>query len=103
MKPDDPFAIGTRLLFANDRVRLWTLEVAPGETWGPHEHSHEYVTVVARGSHIASIMDDGSTEIEFDAEVDHVDWHGPLTDRRVHTLANLGEAPYKNFIVELLD
>jgi hypothetical protein len=102
MVPKDPFAVGTRLLFENDRIRLWTLEVAPGESYGPHEHRNRYVAVVAQGSKIASVMIDGSVELEFDAEVDHVDWHefeGP----RVHTLENRGTTPYKNFIVELLD
>jgi len=101
MTSEDLPGPGTRLLFENDRVRLWTLEVAPGEAYGPHEHRNAYVTVVAEGSSIASVMADGTVELEFEAEIDHVDWHefdGP----RVHTLENRGTTPYKNFIVELL-
>jgi hypothetical protein len=103
VRPSDPYAVGTRLLFENERVRLWTLEVPAGESWGPHEHTSAYVTVVAAGSHIASVMDDGRVEVEFEAEVDHVDWHDRPSDGRVHTLVNKGDRPYKNFIVELLD
>ena len=103
MRPSEPDAVGTRLLFENERIRLWTMEVLPGESWGPHEHHSAYVTVVAAGSHIASVMDDGSVEVEFEAEVDHVDWRERPDGRRVHTLENRGDRPYKNFIVELLD
>jgi hypothetical protein len=60
------------------------------------------VTVVASPSHIASVMDDGSVELEEDAEVDRVDWR-PGGGRRVHTLENRGSGFYKNFIVELVD
>ena len=103
MRPSDPRAVGTRLLFENERVRIWTLEVAPGDSWGPHEHRTAYVTVVASGSRIASVMDDGRVELELSAEVDHVDWRDRPTGRRVHTLENRGDRPYKNFIVELLE
>jgi hypothetical protein len=102
MAIDDRYAVGTRLLFENEHIRLWTMEVEPGDSYGPHEHTHPYVTVVAKPSHIASVMDDGTVEVEFDAEVDHVDWR-QFGGRRVHTLENRGSTPYKNFIVELLD
>lgn len=102
MVPDDPYAVGTRLLFENERVRLWTLEVPPGGSWGPHEHRTDYVTVVAQGSHIASVMEDGRVEVEFEATPDHVDWRA-VDGPRVHTLENRGQTPYKNFIVELLE
>ena len=102
MTPDDPYAVGTKLLFENDRIRLWTMEVPAGESWGPHEHRHPYVTVVARASRIASVMADGAVELEFEAEVEHVDWRAVASGRRIHTLRNLGERQYKNFIVEFL-
>jgi hypothetical protein len=101
--PPYRYAVGSRLLFENERVRVWTLEVAAGESWGPHEHTSAYVTVVADGSSIASVMDDGRVEVAFDARVDHVDWHDRPQHGRVHTLLNRGDRPYKNFIVELLD
>ena len=102
MTPDDRFAVGTKLLFENDRVRLWTLEVPSGETWGPHEHASAYITVVASASRVASVLEDGTVEGEFDAEVDGVVWHDGRS-RRVHTLENRGSGFYKNFIVELID
>ena len=103
MRPSDPHAVGTRLLFENERVRVWTMEVPAGDSWGPHEHTTAYLTVVAGGSRIASVMADGRVELELDAEVDHVDWRERPAGRRVHTLENRGNRPYKNFIVELLD
>lgn len=81
------------------------MEVPPGGAWGPHEHRHAYVTVVAQGSRIASVMDDGAVELDIDAEIDRIDWREApaVSARRIHTLENRGETPYKNFIVELLE
>ena len=38
--------IGTRLLFENDRVRVWDLQLAPGQSTGLHRHEHDYLYVV---------------------------------------------------------
>jgi hypothetical protein len=102
MTPRDPDDVGTKLLFENERVRVWSVEVPPGEAFGPHEHRTAYLTVVASPSDIASVMDDGHVELEAEAEVDRVDWY-PGGEPRVHTLENRGSGFYKNFTVELLD
>ena len=41
--------IGTRLLFENDRVRVWDLALAPGESTGMHRHENDYLYVVIGG------------------------------------------------------
>ena len=38
--------IGSRLLFENDRVRVWDLQLAPGQSTGLHRHEHDYLYVV---------------------------------------------------------
>ena len=35
--------IGTKLLFENDRVRVWDLALAPGESTGMHRHENDYI------------------------------------------------------------
>ena len=38
--------VGTRLLFENQRVRVWDLRLAPGESTGLHRHETDYFYVV---------------------------------------------------------
>ena len=38
--------VGTRLLFENERVRVWDLQLAPGESTGVHRHERDYLYVV---------------------------------------------------------
>ena len=43
--------IGTKLLFENDRVRVWDLALAPGESTGMHRHENDYCTWLSAGGH----------------------------------------------------
>lgn len=38
-------AVGTQLLFENERVRVWDLRLAPGESTGLHRHEHDYLYI----------------------------------------------------------
>ena len=38
--------VGTKLLFENDRVRVWDLCLQPGEGTGLHRHENDYLYVV---------------------------------------------------------
>jgi len=37
--------VGTTLLFANDRVRVWEMKLEPGQSCGLHQHAYDYVFV----------------------------------------------------------
>src|SRR5512134_3231803 len=47
--------VATRLLFENDRVRVWEMDLAPGERSATHEHTFDYVLVQIAGDRIAAI------------------------------------------------
>jgi len=34
--------VGTKLIFENDRVRVWEFTLAAGESIGAHTHEHDY-------------------------------------------------------------
>jgi beta-alanine degradation protein BauB len=42
--------IATRSLFENQDVRVWEMDVAPGETFGLHHHSNDYVLYITSGA-----------------------------------------------------
>ena len=89
--------IGNRILFENDLVRVWELAVAPGTSKGWHRHDLPYVIVP---------MTDGKIEIEaIDGKVIRpIDRAGQAIWRdpgEIHDLRNLGDAVYKNVLVEI--
>ena len=45
--------VGSKLLFENDRVRVWELRLAPGQTEALHEHKHDYVMIQIDGDRVA--------------------------------------------------
>jgi len=49
--------VATRLLFENDRVKVWELALAPGETSDVHEHEHDYLLIQLEGDKIAGIFE----------------------------------------------
>ncbi len=95
---DDLDPIGTKVLFEDDDVRVWKLDLAPGEATPIHEHKHDYVFVVVAGGSTETVNRDGTSERSNDRRGDAVHHHAPL----VHHLRNLGDSRYVNVIVEFL-
>src|SRR5262249_15692778 len=54
--------IGTELVYEDDSVRVWRIELAPGETAGWHTHYLDYTTVVVEGDVVERPNADGSGE-----------------------------------------
>ncbi len=54
--------VGTKLLFENDRVRVWDLCLEPGESTGLHRHEFDYFYVVIGGGALQGKHADGSTK-----------------------------------------
>ena len=94
--------IGSKLLFENDRVRVWDLNLAPGESTGKHRHTNDYLYVVIGGGHLQGVDADGSKgepREMADGEVRYRDLDGKDD---VHEAINAGATPWRNIIVELL-
>ena len=95
--------VGTRLMFENDRVRVWDFALAPGESMDRHIHRNDYFFLVTQGGRLRVAADapaDSHKEVEYqDDQITFVEIgengivHGPLT--------NVGDKPYRNFVIEL--
>jgi hypothetical protein len=46
--------VATGCLFENDRVRVWEMDLAPGERSATHRHDLDYVLVQLEGDRIAA-------------------------------------------------
>jgi predicted metal-dependent enzyme (double-stranded beta helix superfamily) len=45
--------VGTKLLFENDKVKIWELRLQPGERTPMHQHDLDYVVVQVHGDRVA--------------------------------------------------
>jgi hypothetical protein len=95
--------VGKRLLFENDRVRVWDLSVAPGESFAAHRHQLDYVIIVESGGLLRFDDPDapgGQRDIQY--VDDQVTFRAVAPGGKLdHRLTNVGATPHRNFIVEL--
>lgn len=90
--------VGQRIVLENDYVRIWDLQLQPGETIDFHIHHHPYVVVSLGGgdNEIETIFGDKrSTQEPLGATV-FIDGLRP-----VHKLTNRADVPYVNRLIEL--
>jgi uncharacterized cupin superfamily protein len=95
--------VGHDVLFENDRVRIWALDLAPGERVPFHCHTTTYFWVCVEAGRADQRYPDGQMET-FDFRVGDVDFLdlAPGTNL-VHDLDNCGDARLRFIAVELLD
>ena len=97
--------IGTEVVFENDRVRIWEMRLAPGETSAVHRHDLDYMLVLLAGDKIAA-EPEPDTQGAFNEylEADVVPGSVVYIERGgVETAKNVGNEPYREIIIELKD
>ncbi len=70
--------VGTKLLFENERIRVWDLALQPGEALEKHVHHEDYVFIVLEGGSLV-----------------HVDDEDAGKDVAVHYIRSCGSKPAK--------
>jgi hypothetical protein len=97
--------IGTRMLFEDERVRVWEVRLAPGEEGALHRHELDHLLVQVAGDRIAVVPEpdsDGPYRDYLEADV----VPGAVVPVRrggVERARNTGRLPYVEVIVELKD
>ena len=95
--------IGTRVVYEDDRVRVWVLRLEPGEESAPHRHELDHLLIQAAGDRIAVIPEpdsEGPFRDYLEAEV----VAGAVVHVRkggVEVARNTGTTTYREVIVEL--
>ena len=96
----DPAAnpIGTTLVFEDDRVRIWRIEIEPGEVAPFHTHELDYTTVSIEGDIIERMNGDGSIDRIAVQPGNFSRWY---QSTQQHSLKNVGTRRFRNVIIEL--
>ena len=97
--------VGSKLLFENDRVKVWEMRLEPGERSALHHHQHDYLMIQMGGDKVAAEFesDSGGTW----AGESYVE--GPVSEGTVifaeaggkETAVNVGGQTFREIIVEL--
>jgi quercetin dioxygenase-like cupin family protein len=91
--------VGQRLLMENEKVRVWQITLAPGESQQWHQHEHPYLVIAIEGAmNIVTVID--GKQIDAPEPTGSVVYREPGP---VHMLTNVGETTYVSRLVELLD
>jgi quercetin dioxygenase-like cupin family protein len=94
---DQPLGpIGDKILFENDQVRVWSVNLAPGQRQGWHKHDLPYLIVpLTKGKNIMYFAD--GREKETNEAVGEVLWREPGIP---HELLNVSDWNYSNVLIE---
>ena len=97
--------IGTRMLFENERVRVWEVRLAPGEQGAVHRHSLDHLLIQVAGDRIA-VVPEPDTEGPFRDYLEADVIPGAVVEVArggVEVARNVGAEPYVEVIVEMKD
>jgi beta-alanine degradation protein BauB len=89
--------IATRSLFENEDVRVWEMDVPPGETFGLHHHSNDYVLYITSGADL-DVDDKNYGPYKFsckDRSVFYIKAGGTESFR------NVSETPFREALIEI--
>ncbi len=97
--------LGTKVVFENDRVRVWQVRLAPGEQGDVHRHALDHLLVQVAGDRIAVVPEpDSKGPFRHYLEADVVPGAVVHVARGgVESARNVGSRPYLEIVVELKD
>jgi hypothetical protein len=95
--------IATEILFENERVRIWAMNLAPGESTALHKHALDYVQVEIEGDKISGLIEPGAggtyrESFEMDVKPGAHFW---VERGGFETAKNTGRKPYRGILIEL--
>ena len=88
--------VGTKLVFENERVRVWEFTLQPGETIEAHKHDHDYFFYPIEGGTLEVTRPSGVTKATLEAGKVYFR-HGGDT----HAAKNIDDHRYHEILVEL--
>lgn len=95
--------VGGRILFEDERVRMWELVLRPGEASDLHRHDHDYYLIIFEGDYVAGVSAPGSDVESFVGKVPDAGNTVSIPKGATEWAYNVGEKTYREVIVELKD
>lgn len=94
--------VGNALVSENERVRVWTIRLKPGERFGFHRHVLDYFwTSISGGRGRQHLMDGSTVEYTYEPGETRHESYGPGAFK-VHDLENVGDQELVFMTVEFV-
>jgi beta-alanine degradation protein BauB len=96
--------VGTKLLYEDDRVRIWEIKLQPGEETPPHRHDNDYYIITVDGDAIAAaphVLSTGDSAEYIAVENLSRGDVFPMKKGGVELARNIGTKPFYEILVEL--
>lgn len=98
----DPLGnVGGRIIFEDDRVRMWELILEPGEASDFHRHDYDYYLIIFEGDYVAGVTPKESSVESFVGKVPEAGNTVSIPKGGIEWAYNVGEQTYREVIVEL--
>lgn len=101
---DEPLGgVGTRLLYEDDKVKIWEMVLRPGEASALHHHELDYYLVVFEGDYVAGVTPAGSPVESFVGKIPAEGNTVAIPKGGVEWAYNVGQKTYREILIELKD
>ena len=88
--------VGSKLVFENERIRVWEFTLQPGETIDAHKHEHDYFFYPIEGGTLEVTRDSGEVRATLEAGMVYYRNGGDT-----HAAKNVDDHRYHEVLVEL--
>ncbi len=104
--------VATKKLFENDRVIVWEMLLAPGESTGVHTHTRDYMVHILEGTRMRVFDKEGAQLSEVEFETGSTSWialdgEETVSDKvrvpATHSATNIGKTRFREILVEFKD
>ncbi|TNF65575.1 MAG: cupin domain-containing protein [Gammaproteobacteria bacterium] len=89
--------VATKIIFENEKIRVWEMTLEPGEIFPEHYHRLPYLVYVYEAAPLELISQDGEKEI-IETEVGGAYW---LEAGETHSAKNIGTTRFREVLVEI--
>ncbi len=94
--------VGSRLLFENDRLRVWDVSLEQGESLEKHIHRLDYVILVESGGKLRSCdPENPANDRDIHFHDDQVEFRVVGEGKIDNLLTNVGTKRHRNYVIEL--
>jgi len=93
--------VGTKLLFEDDRVRIWEMKLEPGEASDLHHHAAPYYLAMLKGDMIAGVPPKDSGEDVFVAPLPPGGETVAIEKGGTEWAVNVGKETFYEILIEL--
>lgn len=95
--------VGTKVLFENERVRVWDFQLLPGQSTKMHTHKRDWMYVYVTEDNQLRITYEAMGEKDShqpDGHVSFLELSKLPAERLTHMATNIGTKPHRQILIE---